>query len=151
MKNYVKHRHTAIAVILLVLLSLLLSGCGVSTDAGKETVGDFCAALKNDDLEAAVSLIHPSSELTAEQLGEAISDIEQRYGVDFSDGVVFKRCINVSQQSNVSVGNGTTKSLSLRYEVSISDCDLILSVVIIENNQGYGINTFLIESSAAAV
>lgn len=150
MTNNVRKNCTTIALILLVLCSLLLSSCGISVDDGKTLVGDFCTALKGDDYERAAQLIHPSNEATAEQLRESISTIENRYSIDFSDGVSFLRCINMSSNSNIGT-NGKVNSLSLSYEVVISGEELILSVVIVDSSEGYGIYSFVIESNTDAI
>lgn len=147
MRNNSRKIRIAMALVILMLCSLFLTGCKASISDADGKVKDMCVALAKDDFEKAVGLMHPSVGLTADSLRESIYEIEKKCGIDFSNGVEFIKTIGMFSQFNVSASNGAVKTMTLQYKVSIGGSELDLYTVVISNSEGFGIYNFTIQNS----
>lgn len=134
----------AITLLLSLLSSFFLTGCSVSIsiEDSENMVKDFCDALKNDDFETASNLMHENANLDAKKIESAVADIENACGFDFSDGVEFIKRTNYYVMNNIGIPAGISKTITIKYDISVSEKNCELTVVLLNSSSGFGINTF---------
>ena len=136
----------ALTLIFALMSLLVLTSCtgGVSMDESENMVKSFCNALKNDDYETASTLMHKNAGLDAQKIEESIANIENTCGFDFSDGVEFVQRTNYSVMNNINIPAGFSTTITIQYDISVSEKDCALKVVLLNNSAGLGIYSFYI-------
>ena len=136
-------------LIILVFCTACLTSCGMLRElkVGKDEaiilVEDFCTALSNDDLDAAKGYLHPDSTPKQDDLSAFIAKLEQTHGINFSDGVAFKRRTDSSMTYYDSRYGGGVYEIG--YEIVVGGVATDFFFVVVKNDNGYGLCNFGIE------
>ncbi len=138
-----------IVVIILVICTLLFSGCAVlqeMKEGTKEAMtlsNEFCSALSEGDIDAAKECLHTESTPNKSELAQYISSLEQKYNIDFSTGIVLKKATSTESAYYDSRYDGSVYSFT--YNAVIGGKSTYMFFTIVKNDNGYGIYNFGIE------
>ena len=138
-----------IFAIILMFCMFCLSSCGILKElkGGMQEatvlVEDFCTALSNDDFNTAKEYLHPDSTPSKAELYSYVIKLEQTNGVDFSDGVAFKRRNGVGSTYYDSNYDGSVHEIE--YDIVVGGISKDFFFTVVKNDNGYGLYNFGIE------
>ena len=126
-------------IFLAICLIFALVACsgGISLETGHELTAQFCAAISEGDYETAATLFHPAVGTDAQKLEEFHSALSERVGAAQSVAITIERYNSFENMMYTSDVGGARLTLGGEALVGTEDADL--SVVIVDNEQGYGI------------
>lgn len=127
-----------IAISMLCILSLLCAcGTPIPSDDAKETTEEFLNCLAEKKYANAAELMHPDCTMDEKSLQELTEKIESDTFLDFSSGVELKQYTSFS--SYITTGAST---YTLAGYITVSDTDLPFTVVLKQNGENFGIESF---------
>ena len=125
-----KTRPAALALLLLLLVSLLLSSCStIEHDDAKEIFREFMTHVVNSRYDEAAALFDENADTSAEYLEMYIRALENTSGADFADGVVIDAFMSsYSSWHDEDAGGplyalggfGTVGEVELRFDFSVT-------------------------------
>ena len=151
MRKNIRKVQISILLIIALLSSVLFSSCGTKIKDAKATVENFCNAIAEDNFEKAVGFIHSSKNVTAKKLKNSISSDEDKYGIDFSDGVEFVQCTNMFSNHRTTLLTGYSSEVTLEFKIKIGDAELDLYTLVLSDNAGSGIVNFEISMKSDSI
>ena len=139
-----------IIIVLLIFSMLCLFGCTTFNNMyaeaykGATLAENFCFALSDDDLNAAQEYLHPDSLLKGDALSSCLTDLEQNYSIDFSNGISFRnRDIEKTYITPRDYENNLKgKHYILVLDVLVDGKTIEISFDILNNEKGFGIYSF---------
>ena len=134
-----------ITVLFLVfILSLTtLTSCGEGITKAKETIESFCEALENGDSAGAVALMHPTAEMTEEELIKSIREVEEEFDISFTDGVTVVIFKDPSVNYSLNFPEGLIGLISINLDIIVSGKFFTVSVEVLEYDDAVGIINFI--------
>ena len=126
-----------VALIMLVLpITLCLTSCsgGIDTDKAKEHIISFLTEVREGNFDGAKEHLHPSFNDDIEKYFNAV---ESAYRVDFQSGITVLRNTNIHISMYDSRYNGSGYELTM--DIEVSGDELEITVVVVENDIGYGV------------
>lgn len=132
-----KYKISFILIALSMVLTLFGCGKGIKEDEAKAYANSFLEAIEEEDYETAESLLHPDKPGSVSDLCMAL---EMGLGLDFQEGIEIKDYVELSSTLYDSTVSGSTYSLEM--EASVSGVDLIISIQLVKNENGYGIYSY---------
>ena len=138
--------------LVLILCLATLCSCEIFDPIvhAEEYTRAFLACLENDDYIGAVKYLHPRSEIPRIGLQDAIAQMEDELGIDFSDKIEFESLASLESQTGYMAVGGYTFVTYLVFRVTIDEKDAVLEVVYLENELGNGIHNIGISLSSSA-
>lgn len=146
MRRHTKILKMTVLALVLILLISSLTGCGEAVTKAKETIESFCTALENQDSTAALSLMHPSIEMTEEELVSSISEIEEELNISFADGVTIVIFKDPSVNYTFNIPDGLVGVVSIKLDIIVSGNFLTASVMLLEAGGTVGIQSFVLSA-----
>ncbi|MBR2891742.1 MAG: hypothetical protein IKC22_05185 [Bacilli bacterium] len=132
--------------IFLVFSMNFLSGCGIikelseSKNESIKIIENFCIALSNSDIETAKTYLHPDSMPKKADLAAYVTILENRYNIDFSDGVSFYDRKSIESTYYDSSYDGTIHKIE--YEIVVGNVHTDFYFNVLKNDAGFGIYNF---------
>ncbi len=127
-----------IIVALLCLLTVFCScGTPIPSDDAKATTEEFLSCLAEGKYANAAELMHADCTMDEKSLQELMEKIEKETFLDFSAGVKVKKYTGFS--SYITTGAST---YTLSGYITVSDTDLPFTVVLKQNGENFGIESF---------
>ena len=128
-------------IVLLIACVFLLSGCNIrdSIEEAKIYSDSFANSLSND-MATIKEYMHTDFWPGEERLEVYIAQLERSVGIDFSNGVDIISCEWNSYVGFTSLYNGTVHRHN--YELEVSGKVICMYIVILDNNDGYGVLYF---------
>ncbi len=140
------------ALVLVVMLASMLSGCGLLdkykkwegdiatvTENSKEYVEEFATELSDGDIDGAKAYLHPNSNPSADELEDFIKDLEESYEFNMTDEVSFEFA-GFDPEINLE---------RVKYDVSATvtqgDKTITLNLGILNDEAGFGIYNISVE------
>ncbi len=124
------------AVILLAFV-LSLTSC-ISGDQAKASAEELFVCLSEERYEDAVALFHPLSGVNEESVFSSLAEqMNDAYGAVFSDGMEIVRYTGFRSAAYDTEVGGSRYDLVM--EVRIGDVAMTAQLVVIDNDDGYGI------------
>lgn len=129
-------------IILLLIATFSLSSCKMreNIDEANTLVHNFCSSLETNDISKARSYLHPDSNLNDKDFITSLREIENKYDIDFSDGITIKRRTSFEITAYHSEYDGSVYEIT--YRVVVSEKRLDFNFMFVKNTIGYGIYTF---------
>lgn len=128
-----------ILVMLLVFPTFTACGRKITLDDAKYTMGKLFSALGSGDYDDVVNLIHKSSEITESRVESFISEVEDKVGGYFSDGISNIRYSSYEELPYNGVPGGSKFRVSGTLNIgSAHNVSFIISLIM--DSVGYGIN-----------
>lgn len=135
-------RNVLIAVICCFsILSFVSCDGGIDKDEAKSFINDFFAAIVAEDYEKAETFLHPERPA---DLKEFLLGVEQTQNLDFQAGIEIDRYTNFSSAYYDSTVGGSTYELTMR--TNVGENTVKITVEIVQNENGYGIYNFVIDT-----
>lgn len=150
MKKGANFLRVIVLVLVFILAILPLTSCGEGVTKAKDTIQGFCTALENGDAETALTFMHPSCEITEDELITSIIEIEESYNVSFADGYTIVLFREPSVNYSLSFPNGLVGTVSIKLDMIVSGQFLTASVVVLEADGAVGITSFKVSKSDEA-
>lgn len=124
------------------MLFLCSCGQGISTNEAKEYADMFYGYVEEEDYVAAASLFHPERGTTGEFMSEYFLNVEEKTGVDFSEGIKVKYNGFSSSLYDSEVGGA---SLELKGELVVSSVTFDLILDFAKKDDAFGIYNFQLD------
>ena len=127
----------AISALLLISLALTLVSC-ISSEDAKASANELFTCLEEGRYEDAVALCHPISGVQSGETFASLADqIKEALGVTFTDGIEIVRYTGFKTSAYESSVDGSRYDLAM--EITIGGVTVPAQVVIVDNDDGYGI------------
>ena len=138
--TYIFKKTIAVVAVLCIFLCAL-TACDASVDSRtKRLVNGFFAEVEAGNYEEAETYLHPSLPADLERY---FGDMEQNEGIDFQKGIKIERYISYTDKGFDVGAGGNVWELKVR--TSVSGVGIRFAIGIIENAQGYGINSLKVD------
>ena len=125
-----------ITLIMLILpLTLCFTSCeSEDTNKAKEYIISFLTEVREGDFDSAKEHLHPSFD---DDIEVFFNEVEDVFGVDFQEGITILRYTNTYTSLYNSEYDGFGYELTM--EIEVSGYTLQITVLVVENDIGYGI------------
>lgn len=135
-------RNMLIAIICCFsILSFASCNGGIDKDEAKSFINDFFEAIVAEDYEKAETFLHPERPADLEKF---LLNVEQTQNLDFQAGIEIDRYTGFSSAYYDSTVDGSTYELTMR--TNICENTVRITVEIVQNENGYGIYNFVIDT-----
>ena len=138
LKNRILRGVCAMLVICLALPTLCSCGVNEAKSESKAIFEDFFRAIKAEDYDKAEEYLHPDLPILA-VMGQVLI-IEERENIDFQSQIVIHRYPSFSSSYYDSSVDGSKRELTA--DATIGDVTVTMEIVIVDNDEGYGIYSF---------
>lgn len=137
---------TTVIFILIVACLLCVTSCESVTNTLETVHGmkkaahlvyDFWDAIETGDFERAQNMLHSSSEVSVVGLETYLSNIEQEFGMDFSDDFYI-----MNDSTMISTNESFERAYVTKCSLVVNDTGYILYVLTVYDTQGFGIYSF---------
>ena len=133
------------AFVLFMLVSL--TGCSIlkeTSERAKNTTNEFFNYVTSDDYEGASTMLHPDGNINASNLDDYLLSIEESCNIDFSNGFKINSTTSINIQSGDNdYDDGTVYEVN--YKTTIDGKYLDLYIIIVDNDNGFGVYYFTID------
>ncbi len=125
-----------VLAMLIGSLALCFTSCsgGIDTDAAKEHILNFLREVKDGDFRGAEEYMHPS---ITDNIKTFFNDVEDEKDVNFQSGITVLQYTNVYTALYDTEIDGSGYELTMNIEVSGKVLEII--VVVVDNDEGYGV------------
>ena len=127
-----------VMIVMLILTSLCACSGGVTREETRSAMDALLTALDNENYAEAVDLYHPDAAMTEDLLVAFTEEIQNEVGIDLTEGVTVERTTNMRSAYYDSTVDGSLYALTAR--IKAGDKTATLTVEVIRNDRGYGIN-----------
>ncbi len=134
-------RKVLILFLAVSLISPSLWGCGrkITLDDAKYTMGKLFDAVRDSDYQGVARLMHVSTSTTASKVETYLSEVEEKVGGYFSDGLTNIRYTSYEELPYNGVPGGSKFRIYGTMNVGLSvNVPFIISLIM--DGDGYGIN-----------
>ena len=133
-----------VVAVLVIAAVLSLSSCGIDKDEAKEDMLSFLEAVEAERFDDAKALLHPELIEKTTDFATAIHSLEERCGIDFSDGITINKTVNMQYSLYNSDYNGS--GYELTFYATVGEADVYITLRVVENNDGYGVYYFGVDN-----
>ena len=127
-----------VMIMMLILTSLCACSGGVTREETRSAMDALLTALDNENYAEAVDLYHPDAAMTEDLLVAFTEEIQNEVGIDLTEGATVERTTNMRSAYYDSTVDGSLYALTAR--IKAGDKTATLTVEVIRNDRGYGIN-----------
>ena len=127
-----------VMIVMLILTSLCACSGGVTREETRSAMDALLTALDNENYAEAVDLYHPDAAMTEDLLVAFTEEIQNEVGIDLTEGATVERTTNMRSAYYDSTVDGSLYALTAR--IKAGDKTATLTVEVIRNDRGYGIN-----------
>ena len=127
-----------VMIVMLILTSLCACSGGVTREETRSAMDALLTALDNENYAEAVDLYHPDAAMTEDLLVAFTEEIQNEVGIDLTEGATVERTTNMRSAYYDSTVDGSLYALTAG--IKAGDKTATLTVEVIRNDRGYGIN-----------
>ena len=148
MKTSFFSRATAFILVLILILPTF-SSCvrKITLDDAKYTMEKLFSAIGEGDYDAAVKLMYNSSEITSSRIESFLSEVEDKSGGSFSEGITNIRYTSYAEEAYSGVPSGSIFRVHGTMNIGSAQ-NVPFTISLFKSSEGYGVSVFDIDGIA---